>query len=450
MSLTLAALSLASVALAQKAGTLETESHLPITWQTCTTSGCTNVDAEIVIDANWRWTHVGGENCYDGNEWTSVCSSNEDCAENCAVEGVDYEGTYGATTSGDALDLKFVTEHEYGTNVGSRMYLLEDESSYQTFDLIGNEFAFDVDLSTVECGLNSALYFVPMPKDGGVGTQPANTAGAKYGTGYCDSQCARDLKFLGGHANYEGWEPSTSDDSAGVGKFGSCCAEIDVWESNKHSFALTPHACENHEYHICANGVGEGCGGTYSEERYAGLCDANGCDYNPYRMGNIDFYGEGKQVDTSAPFTVVTQFTETSVKQFFIQDGARIDVPTPTWEGLPDSNEITAELCDNPFDVFVDYDRYTEVGGWPAMVDALSQPQVLVLSIWADHYSNMLWLDGQWPRDANASDPGVTRGSCAQDSGVPSEVIANHPDAHVTWSNIRFGPIGTTTEFSAE
>jgi cellulose 1,4-beta-cellobiosidase len=66
MSLTLAALSLASVALAQKAGTLETESHLPITWQTCTTSGCTNVDAEIVIDANWRWTH--GELKRDGME----------------------------------------------------------------------------------------------------------------------------------------------------------------------------------------------------------------------------------------------------------------------------------------------------------------------------------------------------------------------------------------------
>lgn len=104
-------------------------------------------------------------------------------------------------------------------------------------------------------------------------------------------------------ANFEGWEPSSSDDSAGVGALGACCGEIDVWESNAHSFALTPHGCENNEYHICDSAVEPGCGGTYSEDRFAGLCDANGCDYNPYRMGNTDFYGPGKLVDTNSPFT---------------------------------------------------------------------------------------------------------------------------------------------------
>lgn len=78
------------------------------------------------------------------------------------------------------------------------MYLMKDTNTYQHFNLIGNELAFDVDLSTVACGLNSALYFVAMPADGGRSTQPENTAGARYGTGYCDAQCARDLKFLGG------------------------------------------------------------------------------------------------------------------------------------------------------------------------------------------------------------------------------------------------------------
>lgn len=28
--------------------------------------------------------------------------------------------------------------------------------------------------------------------------QTNNKAGAKYGVGYCDAQCARDLKFVGG------------------------------------------------------------------------------------------------------------------------------------------------------------------------------------------------------------------------------------------------------------
>lgn len=65
------------------------------------------------------------------------------------------------------------------------------------------------------------------------------------------------------------------------------------------------------------------------------------------------------------------------------------------------------------------------------MVDALSQPQVLVLSVWADHYANMLWLDGVWPRDADTSIPGVVRGNCPADSGVPAEVIAENGDAYV-------------------
>ena len=82
---------------------------------------------------------------------------------------------------------------------------------------------------------------------------------------------------------------------------GACCAEIDVWESNSHSFAFTPHACDNGgEYSVCED---TDCGGTYSDDRFAGHCDANGCDYNPYRLGNTDFYGQGKTVDTSKPFT---------------------------------------------------------------------------------------------------------------------------------------------------
>jgi cellulose 1,4-beta-cellobiosidase len=40
--------------------------------------------------------------------------------------------------------------------------------------------------------------------------------------GYCDAQCARDLKFIDGKANAEGWQPSDSDPNAGIGKKGAC------------------------------------------------------------------------------------------------------------------------------------------------------------------------------------------------------------------------------------
>lgn len=55
------------------------------------------------------------------------------------------------------------------------------------FQLIGNEFTFDVDLSQLPCGLNGALYFVSMPQKG------QGTPGAKYGTGreYKVTRCAQ-------------------------------------------------------------------------------------------------------------------------------------------------------------------------------------------------------------------------------------------------------------------
>ncbi len=37
-----------------------------------------------------------------------------------------------------------------------------------------------------------------MAADGGVSAYPNNKAGARYGVGYCDSQCPRDLKFING------------------------------------------------------------------------------------------------------------------------------------------------------------------------------------------------------------------------------------------------------------
>jgi cellulose 1,4-beta-cellobiosidase len=59
---------------------------------------------------------------------------------------------------------------------------METDTKYQMFNLINKEFTFDVDVSTLPCGLNGALYFVEMAADGGL-NQGGNKAGAKYGTG---------------------------------------------------------------------------------------------------------------------------------------------------------------------------------------------------------------------------------------------------------------------------
>lgn len=58
------------------------------------------------------------------------------------------------------------------------------------------------------------------------------------------------------------------------------------------------------------------------------------------------------------------------------------------------------------------------------------------------HHSNMLWLDSTYP--ANSSKRGRKRGSCSTSSGLPSDVENSVPDSTVVFSNIRFGPIGST------
>jgi cellulose 1,4-beta-cellobiosidase len=199
----LAGLSALALVQGQQIGTYTTETHPSLPVQACTKSGgCTSKSTNIVLDANWRWTHVVGgyTNCYTGNTWNStVCTDATTCAQNCAVDGADYSGTYGISTSGNALTLKFVTAGSSGTNnVGSRVYLLQDSTHYQMFNLLNQEFTFDVDVSNLPCGLNGALYFSQMSADGGVSAYPNNKAGAQYGTGYCDSQCPKDLKFIDG------------------------------------------------------------------------------------------------------------------------------------------------------------------------------------------------------------------------------------------------------------
>lgn len=153
-----------------------------------------------------RYSTSGSTNCYTGNTWDStLCPDDKTCASNCALDGADYSGTYGITTSGNALTLKFVTNGPYSTNIGSRVYLMDtSDSKYQLFNPLNQEFTFDVDVSNLPCGLNGALYFSQMDADGGVSKYPTNKAGAKYGTGYCDAQCPHDIKFINGEVGVSG------------------------------------------------------------------------------------------------------------------------------------------------------------------------------------------------------------------------------------------------------
>jgi len=76
------------------------------------------------------------------------------------------------------------------------------------------------------------------------------------------------------------------------------------------------------------------------------------------------------------------------------------------------------------------------------MSDALGRGVVLVMSLWDDKASNMLWLDSTFP--VGSTEAGAVRGSCSVDSGRPDQVESQYPNSYVKYSNIRVGEIGST------
>jgi cellulose 1,4-beta-cellobiosidase len=434
----------------QQIGTYQAETHPPLSWSTCSSGGsCTSNAGSIVLDANWRWVHAltNTTNCYNGNTWTSVCSTNANCATECALDGADYSGTYGITTSGNSLQLDFVTQGSSGANVGSRTYLMADNTHYEIFELLNKEFTVTIDDSQLPCGLNGALYFVNMPADGGKSEYPNAVAGAQYGVGYCDSQCPSDLKFIQGEGNIEGWKAQSNSKNSGNGNRGSCCPELDIWEGNSISQALTPHPCESVKATVC---TGTQCGGTYSTDRYAGTCDPDGCDFNPYRVGNTEFYGPGKTVDSSKPVTVVTQFitedgtdtgTLSEIRRYYVQNGVVHAQPASTVSGIS-GNVIDTAFCAAELTAFGETASFSNKGGMPAVSAALQAGMVLVMSVWDDYAVDMLWLDSTYP--TGSTTPGSNRGTCPTTGSDPATVEAKYPSAKVIFSDIRVGPINST------
>jgi cellulose 1,4-beta-cellobiosidase len=326
---------------------------------------------------------------------------------------------------------------------------MDTEDTYKLFKLKNKEFTYTVDDSNLDCGLNGALYFVQMDADGGKAKY--GNAGAKYGTGYCDAQCPHDLKFINGKANVEDWKPSETDPNAGTGKYGTCCTEIDLWEANSISTAFTMHACS--ENNIACTGTDCGDNGP---DRFKGVCDKNGCDIQSNRLTGSDakFWGPGSEykIDSTKPVTVTTQFiTEdgtdngqvTQVRQFYTQNGKVIEHPQYNVNGNK-HDRITDEFCADWVAETQDGTNFLDKGGMKTISESLETGVVLVMSLWDDHYANMLWLDSTYPVDS--SDPGAFRGTCSTDSGVPKDVESKQGSAKVKFSDIKWGPLGSTTD----
>ena len=166
-----------------------------------------------------RWTHQAGSTtptCYTDSGWdTSVCPDGETCARNNSVGAVpeaDWEGTYGINQESNGVNIGFIIQGPSSFNAGSRSYMMENDQEYNSSNMLQKKISFDVDVSNMPRGTDSAIYFSKMEKTGNAG--PMNMADAAFGTGYCDGQCA-----------HVGWILNKADryDNNRTGDMGACC-----------------------------------------------------------------------------------------------------------------------------------------------------------------------------------------------------------------------------------
>lgn len=438
-----------SVALGTYRETLEKKPTLY--WQNCDIDGvCSKVSTKITLDANFRNSYnFNGIPCYSGNNWNhEICPNPQDCSDRCFLDNADYNVEHGIIANGSSLRLNYVNHGPSTTYIGSRVFLLENETHYQRFFLKNRQFSFTVDSSNLPCGLVGALHLVLMKPDGGLSS--LNHAGASYGTGYCNAQCPHNILFVDGLGNVEDWNPSEDDPLSGNGKLGSCCPEVDLWEANSRATALTIHNCYDDNNQVTCNNPVQ-CGDGSHRNSDDAFCDKNGCDYNPYRYGNKTFYGPGLTIDTRRPFTVITKFITNNgqdhgrlieIRRKYVQDGVSFDNP---FVNIPDfSNEynsLTDEFCSNIKTRLNEPDTFSERSGLKGIQEALESGMVLALSLLDDHAVHNLWLDSIFPTDASPDTPGAERGPCPITSGNPEEVATTQPDSFVAFSNFKVSHI---------
>lgn len=316
----------------------------------------------------------------------------------------------GVVTDGDAVTLHmFLQVGKERRTVSPRIYLLdEDLEDYTMVKLLGQEISFDVDMSKLPCGMNSALYLSEMDATGG--RSQTNPAGATYGTGYCDAQCYNTSAFINGEAN--------------VDTLGACCNEMDLWEANSRATALTPHSCNKPGFFECS---GNQCG-------VNGTCDKSGCGFNPYALGAHNYYGLNKVVNTLKPMTVTTQFvtddgttsgTLQQIRRLYVQDGKVIQNAEVKFKKST-IDSITEPYCDSVGESFV------ERGGLATMGRALGRGMVLIFTLWDDTSAFMNWLDAG------------TAGPCNMKQGNPAIIKKSFGYTQVTFSNVKWGELGST------
>lgn len=254
--------------------------------------GASNTSSSVGTHCSAR----GGCDC--DCSWAKPSSCHEDdgsCCFACCCQGPSppppapaeghHQGPIVVKEDGEALNLNvaalvsnLVTSHGDGSSITmkwggeARAFVMEDSSNnmsvrnYHNFKLLGKELSYEVDLSTVGCSCNAALFFTSMPgynSDGSV-------AHGSYNPYYCDA-----------------------NDVGGV-----WCWEHDTLEANKYTMATTPHKCSSP------------AGG------YISSCDRGGCQTNAHNVDQNGMCPDSRcKIDTRQPFLIKQRYEADSSKK---------------------------------------------------------------------------------------------------------------------------------------
>jgi len=130
-----------------------------------------------------------------------------------------------------------------------------------------------------------------------------------------------------------------------------------------------------------------------------------------------------------------------NIKRFYVQNGKKIEEPKATLKVLPKFNNINDTNCKIQMKKFGASTVNLNIA---QMGKSMTNGMVLALTLWDDWGSSMHWLDSTYPESSSTSIPGVARGPCPTSGGFPTTVRSANPNAYVQYSNIKFGPIGST------
>jgi hypothetical protein len=199
------------------------------------------------------------------------------------------------------------------------------------------------------------------------------------------------------------------------------CSEFDIMEANSRGNVFTTHPCSPL--------------GQHSKGQV--MCQSDGCGFNAYRYGAKQFYGPGASytVDTSKPFTVVTQFLSsnrtdsgdlTEIRRIYVQSGRVIANAKPRVYNTAEYDSITDKFCQTAGH------GVTELTSLRQMGKSFKAGHVLVFSLW-DSTDSMNWLDaGEY-------------GPCLGGGDESAQALEkNHPNIKVVWFNIKCGDVDST------